>query len=108
MNDIYRLFPRDMRVETREDNFDVPCGYDVIGTRPEKKNVFPESVCRVCMMPDGMDGVNQRRAQIITAIPEMLDRLSDHCDWCADCDWTNNPDQECRFGQLWKKLRGEE
>ena len=33
MKDIDSIFPRDMRVETRTDNFDIPCGYDVVGTR---------------------------------------------------------------------------
>lgn len=41
-------------------------------------------------------------------IPEMLDRLHDHCQWCADCDWTGNPDVSCRFGELWNSLRKNE
>jgi hypothetical protein len=40
-------------------------------------------------------------------LPEILERLDDHCLWCADCDWQNNPDQECRFGELWKNLRAD-
>ena len=54
MKDIDSIFPRDMRVETRTDNFDRPCGYDVVGTRQGEPGVFPECVDRVCMMPDGI------------------------------------------------------
>ena len=107
MKDIDSIFPRDMRVETRTDNFDRPCGYDVVGTRPGEPGVFPECVDRVCMMPDGMDTSMAKRAQIVAAIPEMLDRLGDHCQLCADCDWMNSPDPDCRFGRLWERIGGE-
>lgn len=55
-------------------------------------------------LPDGMSKPQETTVSLIAAIPEMLDRLCDHCEWCADCDWQHDPDQECRFGQLWKKV----
>ena len=105
MKDFQLLFPTWPRVIERLDNFSRPCGYDVAMTIPD--DVFPGHDEILCFMPDGVNEKNKRRAEIIAAIPEMLDRIGDHCEWCADCDWQNNPDQECRFGQLWKRLRGE-
>ena len=29
-------------------------------------------------------------------LPEILDRLDDHCQWCADCDWDNDPVMQVR------------
>lgn len=50
--------------------------------------------------------IDQNKAQEL--IPDMLDRLNDHCQCCADCDWTGNPDVSCRFGELWNSLRKNE
>lgn len=99
------LFPTRPRVITRTDNSTHPCGYSVAMTIPDDS--FPPQEEIICVLPDGVDEKKARRAQLLAAVPEMVDRLGDHCDWCADCDWMNNPDQECSFGQLWKKLRGE-
>ena len=107
MKDIMRLFPHSTRVEVSLDNLHQPCGYEVVMRVPEDR-IGPECDEIICRLPDGMDEDKARRAEVIAAIPEMLDRLGDHCEWCADCDWRGNPDQECRFGQMWKRLRGEE
>lgn len=102
------LFPADARVELRTDNRECPCGFGVIGTSPEEPGVSPDGIESVCILPDGMDADKARRAEVIAAIPEMLERLDDHCQFCTDCDWRGNPDQGCQFGQMWKRLRGEE
>lgn len=106
LNDIIRLFPDNTRVEVSLDNLHHPSGYEVV-TRLPKDHIGPECDEIICRLPDGMDKDKERRAQIIAAIPEMLDRLGDHCEWCADCDWQGDPDQECCFGRMWKRLRGE-
>lgn len=106
MKDIQQLFPYNTRVEMALDNLHHPCCYEVVTKVPED-NISPECDEIICRLPDGMDETKERRAQIIAAIPEMLDRIGDHCEWCADCDWQENPDRECCFGQLWKRLRGE-
>ena len=90
------------RVEKRLDDLHHPCGFDVVRTLPEGHN--PEHDEYICSLPDGMSQQQEMIAGMIAAIPEMLERLFDHCEWCADCDWQNAPDQECRFGQLWRKL----
>ena len=108
MNDfwqmLHRLFPTAPRVEKRTDNFNRPCGYNVAITVPESRSM-PEGDEIICRLPDGLDDDKARRAQFISAIPEMVDRLGDHCQYCADCDWMDNPDQKCSFGQLWKKMK---
>lgn len=48
------------------------------------------------------------KSTAVEMLPEILDRLDDHCQWCADCDWDNDPDQSCRFGAMWKNLRKNE
>ena len=105
MNDIKGLFQGRMRVIERLDNLNHPCGFDVVMRVPD--TVFPEHDEYICSLPDGTSSQQRQMAELITAIPEMLDRLGDHCEWCADCDWENKPDLSCRFGQLWKRLRGE-
>lgn len=52
-----------------------------------------------------MNPIDKRTA--VEMLPEILDRLDDHCQWCADCDWDNDPDLSCRFGAMWKNLRGD-
>ena len=104
MKDIQSLFPSTPRVIERLDNINHPCGLDVVVKVPSGQN--PEHDEIICSLPDGMSGQQRQMAELIAAIPEMLDRLGDHCEWCADCDWQNDPDQSCRFGQLWKKIGG--
>lgn len=34
--------------------------------------------------------------------------ITNHCMWCADCDWENNPDPTCGcFAEFWLKIRKE-
>lgn len=91
-----------LRVEKRLDNLNHPCGFDVVAMKPSD-SFNPECDEILCSLPDGMSEHQEMAANLIASIPEMLDRLADHCEWCADCDWQIAPDQECRFGQFWKK-----
>ena len=105
--DILRIFHLNNRVEERRDNNGNPCGYDVVMTVPESAS-SPEHDEIICFVPDGLGENKKTVANTISLVPEMLDRLGDHCEWCADCDWMHKPDQTCRFGELWKKIGGEE
>lgn len=40
--------------------------------------------------------------QMVSKLIECLDL---HCLWCCDCDFDNNPDVSCQFGELWKELK---
>lgn len=103
MKDLQLLFQASLNVVKRPAKFTYhPAGFDVVMRLPGAKM---EEI--VCSLPCDPAGRNSHLALVITAIPEMLDRLGDHCEWCADCDWQHDPDQTCRFGQLWEKLRGE-
>lgn len=102
MEQINDFIKADLRVEKRMDNLNHPCGFDVVMRVPDGYN--PEHDEYLCSLPDGTSKQQEMTACLIAAIPEMLDRISDHCEWCADCDWQHNPDQECRFGQLWNKV----
>ena len=34
--------------------------------------------------------------------------ITNHCMWCADCDWENNPDPTCGcFADFWLKVKKE-
>lgn len=37
-------------------------------------------------------------------VVELLERLGDHCTWCADCNWGTDPDAECIIGKTWRQL----
>ena len=104
MKDLQLQFKASLKLVKRPDNSNHnPGGYDLIMTFPDSKK--EELVYSVSCEPDGK---TERIIAAIPEIPEMLDRLGDHCEWCADCDWQHDPDQTCRFGQLWKKLGGVE
>lgn len=61
----------------------------------------------VCTMSGGDGEQIHKQTLAFAAVPELIQCLDDHCFYCADCDYENNPDQTCQFGRCWKKLRGE-
>ena len=99
-----KQFPTNPRVIERLDDLNHPCGFDVVMTIPATA-AEPEHDEYICSLPDGLSPQQRQMAELIAAIPVMLDLLGVHCDHTCDfCDWRHEPEQQCPFGQLWKKL----
>jgi len=106
MTDLSRLFPTHPRVIERKDDFGNPVAFDVVTTVPETQ-FSPEHDRIVCFLPDDMTDEFRDTANLIAAVPDLLECLEDHCLYCSDCDFDNSPDQTCKFGRALKRARGE-
>lgn len=49
--------------------------------------------------------VMDKTLDIVKFVPELLEDLELHCQYCNDCDFKNVPDKDCAFGKTWIKIK---
>ncbi len=79
MNALQTLFPTQPRVIERLDDLNHPCGFDVVMTIPATA-AEPEHDEYICSLPDRLSPQQRQMAELIAAIPKMLDLLADQSD----------------------------
>ena len=60
----------------------------------------------VMRFPDGcVTPEYKAQAQLLALSPLMLELITKHCEWCADCPFDTDPDLSCgEFAEFWRTV----